>query len=114
MRKAGALRYWRRQGWSLTLLVINVELAGRQVVVVGMERSGVAAVKLLLEKGAVVRAVDEKPHDAVLGVSVEPQAEPAFHRADLVVISPGVPADLELLEQVRRRGVPVIGELELA
>ena len=95
-------------------MVFTVELAGRKVVVVGMERSGVAAVKLLLEKGAVVRAVDEKPHAAVLGVPVEPQAEAAFHNADLVVISPGVPADLDLLEQVRRHGVPVIGELELA
>ena len=91
-----------------------MELAGKQVVVVGMERSGVAAVKLLLEKGAAVRAVDEKPHDAVLDIPVEPQTEAAFRGADLVVISPGVPADLDLLEQARRRGVPVIGELELA
>ena len=91
-----------------------MELAGRQVVVVGMERSGVAAVKLLLEKGAAVRAVDEKPHDAVLDIPVEPQTEAAFRSADLVVISPGVPADLDLLAQARRRGVPVIGELELA
>ena len=91
-----------------------VELFGKRVVVVGMERSGVAAVKLLLDKGAVVCAVDEKPHDAVLGISVEPQTEAAFDNADMVVISPGVPADLDLLDQVRRRGVRVIGELELA
>ncbi len=48
------------------------------------------------------------------GVTVEPQTEAAFRDAELVVISPGVPADLDLLAPVRARGVPVIGELELA
>ena len=84
------------------------------MVVVGMARSGMAALRLLKEQGAVVRAVDEKPMGEVLGLTVEPQTESAFEGADLVVISPGVPADLDLLRTVRRRGVPVIGELELA
>ena len=91
-----------------------MELSGRRVVVVGMARSGIAALRLLIDKGARVRAVDEKPMEQVLGVTVEPQSEAAVRDADLVVISPGVPADLDLLEQVRARGVPVIGELELA
>ncbi|HTR37227.1 MAG TPA: UDP-N-acetylmuramoyl-L-alanine--D-glutamate ligase [Bryobacteraceae bacterium] len=91
-----------------------MELAGKQVVVVGMARSGVAAVELLRQKGAIVRAVDEKPMGEVQGVTIEPQTEAAFRDANLVVISPGVPADLDLLQQVRARGVPVIGELELA
>jgi len=91
-----------------------MELNGRKVVVVGMARSGVAAVRLLLAKGASVRAVDEKPKGDVLGVTVEPQTETAFRDTELVVLSPGVPADLALLEGARARGVPVIGELELA
>lgn len=90
-----------------------MKLDGAHVVVVGMARSGVAALRLLKEKGAVVRAVDEKPMGDVLGVTVEPQTETAFQGADLVVISPGVPADLDLLRAVRQRGVRVIGELEL-
>jgi len=91
-----------------------MELKGRRVVVVGMARSGVAAVRLLQQKGALVRAVDEKPTGEVLGVTVEPQKETAFRDADLVVISPGVPADLDVLEKARAGGVEVIGELELA
>ncbi|HWY47690.1 MAG TPA: UDP-N-acetylmuramoyl-L-alanine--D-glutamate ligase [Bryobacteraceae bacterium] len=91
-----------------------MELKGRRVVVVGMARSGVAAVRLLQQKGALVRAVDEKPMGEVLGVTVEPQKEAAFRDADLVVISPGVPADLDVLEKARAGGVEVIGELELA
>ncbi len=79
-----------------------------------MARSGVAAVRLLLSKGAIVRAVDEKPMEEVQGITVEPQTEAAFRDADLVVLSPGVPADLDVLTTVRSRGIPVIGELELA
>ncbi len=48
------------------------------------------------------------------GLTIEPQTEAAFRDAELVVISPGVPADLDLLAPVRARGIPVIGELELA
>jgi len=91
-----------------------MELAGKQVVVVGMGKSGIAAVQLLLEHGAKVRAVDEKAHEPVHGIAVEPQEEKSFENAELVVISPGVPADLGLLQHVRARDVSVIGELELA
>ncbi len=90
------------------------QLAGKRVVVVGMGLSGAAAVKLLRSKGALVRAVDQKQKGEVEGVIIEPQDEAAFRDAELVVISPGVPADLDLLAPVRARGVAVIGELELA
>lgn len=90
------------------------QLGGKRVTVVGMGLSGVAAVKLLRREGAIVRAVDERQKGAVEGVSIEPQNEAALRDAELVVISPGVPADLDLLTAVRARGVPVIGELELA
>ena len=79
-----------------------------------MARSGAAAVQLLLEKGARVRAVDEKPMGEIHGITVEAQSEAAFRDADLVVVSPGVPTDIAVLESVRARGVPVIGEVELA
>lgn len=94
------------------------QLSGRRVTVVGMGLSGVAAVKLLLRERAIVRAVDQK-HDEkqkgeIEGVTIEPQNDAALRDAELVVISPGVPADLDLLAPIRARGVPVIGELELA
>lgn len=87
---------------------------GKKVAIVGMGKSGTAAVKLLLEKGANVRAIDEKPHAPVLGVRVEPQAENSLEGSDLVVLSPGVPADSDFLSKARAGGVPIIGELELA
>jgi UDP-N-acetylmuramoylalanine--D-glutamate ligase len=90
------------------------ELSGKRVVVVGMGLSGAAAVKLLRRKGAVVRAADQKQKGEIEGVIIEPQDETAFRDAELVVLSPGVPADLDVLNAVRARGVAVIGELELA
>lgn len=90
------------------------KLEGTRVVVVGMARSGVAAIRLLRQQGAIVRAVDEKTMIEIEGITVEPQNEAAFRDADLVVLSPGVPADLDLLAPVRARGIAVIGDLELA
>src|SRR6266851_116041 len=40
--------------------------------------------------------------------------EAAYLGAELVVVSPGVPLELPVLAAVRGRGVPIIGELELA
>jgi len=86
-----------------------MKLEGVKVVVVGMARSGVAAVELLREKGASVRAVDQKP-----ATGIAPQTEASFADAELIVLSPGVPADLAIFEDARRRRVRVIGDLELA
>jgi UDP-N-acetylmuramoylalanine--D-glutamate ligase len=87
-----------------------MKLEGTNVVVVGMARSGIAAAELLVERAARVTMVDKNsslPH-------VVPQTESAFADAELIVLSPGVPADLPELEPARQRGVPVIGDLELA
>jgi UDP-N-acetylmuramoylalanine--D-glutamate ligase len=90
-----------------------MKLEGAKVVVVGMARSGVAAVELLREQGATVRAVDQNPLP-VAGIEVEPQTDAAFADADLIVLSPGVPADLPVLDALRQRGVKIVGDLELA
>jgi UDP-N-acetylmuramoylalanine--D-glutamate ligase len=90
-----------------------MKLEGARVVVVGMARSGVAAYELLREKGARVRAVDQNVH-AAPGIAIEAQAAEGFAGADLIVVSPGVPADLDVLAAARARGVRVIGDLELA
>jgi UDP-N-acetylmuramoylalanine--D-glutamate ligase len=98
----------------------NVE--GVRVVVVGAARSGVAAAELLARRGAKVTLTDRKGVVAdadrlrAAGVALELGAAdaPAVHEADLVVMSPGVPVELPALVAVRARGIPVIGELELA
>ncbi|HWB97316.1 MAG TPA: UDP-N-acetylmuramoyl-L-alanine--D-glutamate ligase [Bryobacteraceae bacterium] len=86
--------------------------------VVGLEKSGIASAEVLLHQGLKVRATDMNPARAAavahLGVSFAVQSPAVFQGVDLIVLSPGVPADLPELVSARQRGVPVIGEIELA
>jgi UDP-N-acetylmuramoylalanine--D-glutamate ligase len=95
-----------------------MNLAGAKVLVVGLGLSGFAALELLREKGADLYATDVNPLEKIPGaaeklaswnVPFELQAPSVFRGRDLVVLSPGVPADVDGLQ-----GVPVIGEVELA
>jgi UDP-N-acetylmuramoylalanine--D-glutamate ligase len=85
------------------------QLKGRKVLVAGMGRSGMAAAELLREQGAIVIASDERPTDNVM-----PQTEDVFTSVDLIVLSPGVPVDIAPVEAARAKGIPIIGEVELA
>jgi UDP-N-acetylmuramoylalanine--D-glutamate ligase len=100
-------------------------LAGKTTAVVGLAKSGVAAARLLRRLGVRVLASDSSPLESLteearaldregctLWAGGHPDA--AFVGADLVVVSPGVPLELPALASVRARGVPIIGELELA
>jgi UDP-N-acetylmuramoylalanine--D-glutamate ligase len=87
-----------------------MKLDGACVAVVGMARSGRAAIDLLKDEGARVIAVDKNPADS----SVLPQTAASFLNTDLIVLSPGVPADIPELSDARRRGVRIVGDLELA
>jgi UDP-N-acetylmuramoylalanine--D-glutamate ligase len=100
-----------------------MDLNGKKVLVVGLKRSGVAAVNLLARHGASVRATDLKALDALpearellerLQIPFARQSPEVFEGCDAIVISPDVPADLPALEAARQRGVRVIGDLELA
>ena len=89
---------------------------------VGAARSGVAAAQLLAQRGARVTltdlrpAIDAAPALQAAGVTIETGGHRAetLANADLVVVSPGVPADQTMFAPVRDRGVEIIGELELA
>ncbi len=100
-----------------------MDFAGKQIAVVGMAQSGLAVVEMLVARGAEVRAFDQKPAQelgqtaaalARMGVKLEPQSSEGFEGVDMIVISPGVPANLAELEAARQRGARVIGEVELA
>jgi UDP-N-acetylmuramoylalanine--D-glutamate ligase len=104
-----------------------LEFRDREIVIIGTKRSGLAAASLLLRNGAKVRAISDKPPSpeelAVferLGVAIGAQtSESLFGRnggkaPDLIVLSPAVPADLPLLKEAEKRGIPILGEVELA
>ena len=97
-------------------------VGGSRVTVVGAARSGVAAAELLVRRGADVtltdlrEQIDEENRLRTAGVALElgGHREETLTSADLIVLSPGVPANQPVLEAARTAGVPVIGELELA
>ncbi len=97
-------------------------VAGTRVVVVGGGRSGVAAAMLLAGLGARVALTDTRAtladevrlRNAGLDLALGGHPPDLFGSADLVVVSPGVPWNLPILERTRRSGVKVIGEIELA
>lgn len=103
-----------------------MDLTGKRVLVVGSGISGAAAAQLLNEKGIEVVLFDgnqqldvtelRKKHpvfknaEILLGELEEAQME----RMDLVVLSPGVPTDLPMVNTLREKQIPIWGEIELA
>jgi UDP-N-acetylmuramoylalanine--D-glutamate ligase len=104
-----------------------MELNNKRVLVVGLGKSGVASALFLKSRGARVTVSDSKPaselrNEILLllehGITVETggHGDRTFRGQDLIVVSPGVPADAPQLVQARNLGEPavVIGEIELA
>ena len=97
-------------------------VADCRVVVVGAGRSGVAAARLLAGRGARVTLSEAGPAIASGGSLADDgiEIEVGGHRAatlraaDLIVLSPGVSPRVPEIDAARRRGIPVIGEVELA
>lgn len=102
-----------------------MDLSGKNVLVVGMARSGVAAVKSLVGQKARVVICDRKTENE-LGLMVKelkeygavvvtggyPEVGPEHF--DLVVASPGIPLQIPPFQQAFAKGLTVVGEVELA
>ncbi|HET7590224.1 MAG TPA: UDP-N-acetylmuramoyl-L-alanine--D-glutamate ligase [Solirubrobacterales bacterium] len=89
--------------------------------IVGLARSGQAAVRMLAARGEAVRAVDSgHPQGAagLEGVGVEVFLDTdglaQLEGTRTVVKSPGVPREASVIAAALERGIPVVGELELA
>ena len=97
----------------------------KKILVVGMGRSGKAAVTALVDAGAFVAAQDSKTADTMepeflqfmenKGVEMFFGKKPSDMSVyDMLVLSPGVPPTLDFIEEARKAGAEIIGELELA
>jgi UDP-N-acetylmuramoylalanine--D-glutamate ligase len=99
------------------------DLTDQRVLVVGLGRSGIAAANLCAARGARVTGTDRRDAAALgpallrlaTGVARElgGHRRESFVRADLIVLSPGVP-EIPELAAARAAAVPITGELELA
>ena len=103
-----------------------MNLTGEQVLVVGSGISGMGAVELLLKVQALPILFDandrlkEKdiqakfPGDEKLQIILGKIPAAVIAKLALVVLSPGVPTDSSLVEEFRKNGIPIWGEIELA
>ena len=83
--------------------------------VVGLARSGVAAARMLAAHGEVIGADSGRPDvPGELEAHLGTDGVELLERAAVVVKSPGVPNEAPVIAAARRRGLPVLGELELA
>ncbi len=103
-----------------------MEVTKKKVLVFGCGISGIGAVKLLEEKGALVTLYDgnEKLSEADLRgkLGADSRArivlgefqEELYDTLDIAILSPGVPTDLPVVDRMRKKGILITGEVELA
>lgn len=100
-----------------------MDFRGKKILVIGLARSGMAAIKVLSTFGAVITLSESKPRDEIkelkdleeLGVTVVGQTMDVFENDfDLVIKNPGVPFRTPMIERLTERGIPIITEIELA
>lgn len=101
--------------------------AGQRIAVIGLAATGLATAGVLAHAGAYVTVYDAKPEEQLprdtvatarrLGENVSlalGTGDIDWAATDLVVPSPGVPRRAPVLVEAVRRGVPVLGEIEVA
>lgn len=103
-----------------------MDLTDKKVVVVGTGVSGMGAVKLLSESSADITLYDGNdkadrdeilkkiPDDCDLRLIIGEMPDEVVKETDLLVISPGVPIDSDIVKLFEKENVPVWGEIELA
>ncbi len=100
-----------------------MNLKNADVLIVGMAKSGIEAAKLALNKGAAVSLYDaKKEQDLTIDKALRARFKavyfggelPPVGQFDYLVLSPGVPPHLPFIDEARRKGVKVLGEIELA
>jgi len=106
--------------------IYTQQLHNKNVLVVGLAKTGVSAAQFLISKGAFVTAADINSNNEKvqanakilqeMGASLaighhDPQI---FTNADVIVLSPGVPHTITPIQLAREKNIPIIGETELA
>jgi UDP-N-acetylmuramoylalanine--D-glutamate ligase len=102
-----------------------MELNNKNILVVGLAKTGVACARFLAGRGARVTVTDLRDEAALASQLAELASwdirkvlgrheEGDFTGADLIVVSPGVPQDHPLLEKAGKTGREIVSEIELA
>ena len=104
----------------------KLDFSGKKILVVGLGVSGFCSARWLAGQGSHVTVTDIRPESELdhevcmelrdMGVNFETggHRRETFLNAELIIISPAVPRDMDFLCDARKKGIPAIGELELA
>ena len=89
-----------------------------KILVIGAARSGIAAAKILHERGAQVILSDSKPELKLdlRGVEIKlgKQTEELLTGVDKIIVSPAVPIKIPVLKAAAQKNIPIVSEVEFA
>jgi UDP-N-acetylmuramoylalanine--D-glutamate ligase len=102
-----------------------MELAGKNIIVVGLGKTGMALARFLKKRGAVVVVTDvaaekdlgsrvQELRQMGIALELDRHRPETFQAADLIVLSPGVPHTIAPVIRAQETGTAVMGEIELA
>lgn len=102
-----------------------MDLKNKNVLLVGLAKTGVSTIKKLNKLGANIIVNDIKSKDKLEGIIEEidnldnieyvlGHHLENIENIDLTIVSPGVPLDLPFIEKLKSAGIKIIGEVELA
>jgi len=103
-----------------------LDLNGKKVLVIGLGKSGISSARFLKKHGAYVIGFDEKKEDEMKSQEKETiqkfvdelyfndLPDSVVNASEMVVVSPGVPLTKRYITLAHKRGIEVIGEIELA
>ncbi len=103
-----------------------VNLKGKKFLVVGAGISGIAATELLIKHNVSVILYDakeeQKPEEirkkspilAEVELVLGELPETIIEQCDIAILSPGVPIDIPIVERMKKAGMQIWGEIELA
>ncbi len=99
--------------------------AGKRITIFGANRSGIAIAQLLYDLEAKITLTDTRDKNALSdeidrleGIPVQfylgGHEESCINTTELIVVSPGVPLEIPILIEAKKRNIPIMGELEIA
>ena len=102
-----------------------MDLKNKNILLVGLAKTGVSTIKKLNKLGANIIVNDIKPKEKLEGIIEEidnldnieyvlGKHLENIENIDLTIVSPGVPLDLPFIEKIKCEGIKIIGEVELA
>lgn len=102
-----------------------MKIANKNILVVGLGKTGVATARFLKNRGASVTVTDMAKEQKLgayahqvreIGISMElgQHKIESFENADLIVLSPGVPHTIIPIKRAKEKGITVLGEVEFA